>query len=386
MSFVFRLMNYITAKTAVYVEYLHRQYYIYKKISKIHKRACHGKRPENSLKLYKKQWSVLSRFVPSKYYEVYSSISGKDDINYVPENIFYSIIEPTLNDNSLSKAYVDKNFYDRLPFSNLFPKTFMRNIDGTFYDSKYDCIASFSNSELLSTLDKFHAPKVIVKPSVDSMGGRRVQLFTKNKEGYKNHNGHSLCVDYLQKYFLKDYLIQEFIQQHEFYRQFNPSSLNTIRVFTYRSVKTEEVIVLHAVQRMGRKGSITDNQSGGGISCGINNGRLNNFAVDKKGNMYTHIDEEKSLSFECVKDVYKYDEIIRKAQEVARHFYYHRILSCDFCVDENDTIRLVEINNEDMEINFLQMNNGPLFGEYTDEVIEYCRNNPTRTRLKVLYY
>jgi hypothetical protein len=137
---------------------------------------------------------------------------------------------------------------------------------------------------------------------------------------------------------------------------------------------------------MGRKGSITDNQSGGGISCGVNNGRLNDFAVDKEGNIYSHIDEEKSLSFECVKDVYKYDEIIKKAQEVAKHFYYHRILSCDFCVDENDTIRLIEINNEDMEINFLQMNNGPLFAEYTDEVIEYCRNNPKRRKLRVLYY
>ena len=138
MNFLFKVVNYIAAQVTIYVMYLYRQYYIYRKILGIYKRVDCSKSSQNSLKQYRERWLVLSNFVFSKYYNVYSSISGKDDINYVPENIFYLVIEPILNDNSMSRAYADKNFYDRLPFSNLFPKTFVRNIEGEFYDHNYD--------------------------------------------------------------------------------------------------------------------------------------------------------------------------------------------------------------------------------------------------------
>jgi hypothetical protein len=48
------------------------------------------------------------------------------------------------------------------------------------------------------------------------------------------------------------------------------------------------------------------------------------------------------------------------------------LLGFDFCVTENNEIKLLEINCKNIEINFLQMNNGPLFGEYSKEIIDYC--------------
>lgn len=378
MKFVFRIIRFITKKVLVGIEYLQMQYSVYDKISNIYKE--HHEYLVNlhhSAKSYKKKWTVLSRFVFAKYYKVYTSISGKDDINYVPENIFYCIIEPTLNDTSLSIAYSDKNYYDRLPsFSTLFPKTCIRNIDGVFYDDKYCYIDDKKTGDFLTRLKRFTAPQVILKPSVDSWGGRNVLLFIKEHGVYRDTDGNTLDLKFLQSYQNKNYIVQEAIEQYQFYKQFNPSSLNTIRVFTYRSTTTEKVAVLHCVLRMGRDGSITDNQSAGGISCGIDeNGKLNDFAVNKKGDIFHYAGEGKELSFTSIGSVYKLGEIKKLAKECAIHFYYHRILSFDFCVDKRENVRLIEINNKSMEINFLQMNNGPLFGEYTDEVIEYCKNN-----------
>ena len=54
----------------------------------------------------------------------------------------------------------------------------------------------------------------------------------------------------------------------------------------------------------------------------------------------------------------------------AKKNFYSRLMGLDFCVDINNKVILIEINNQFGAISF-QMNAGPLFGEYTDEVIQY---------------
>ena len=71
----------------------------------------------------------------------------------------------------------------------------------------------------------------------------------------------------------------------------------------------------------------------------------------------------------------KFDEIVSHGLEIAKKFHYHRLLGFDFCVDEMGEVKLIEINNRNNEINFFQMNNGPLFREYTNEIIEFCSKN-----------
>ena len=44
----------------------------------------------------------------------------------------------------------------------------------------------------------------------------------------------------------------------------------------------------------------------------------------------------------------------------------------DFSVDENDKVRLMEVNTLIIGVINQQMNSGPLLQEFTDEVIEYC--------------
>ncbi|MCK7537993.1 MAG: hypothetical protein MZV63_47075 [Marinilabiliales bacterium] len=68
-----------------------------------------------------------------------------------------------------------------------------------------------------------------------------------------------------------------------FFARFNESSLNTVRILTYRSVRNEDVFVLHRLLRAGRRGSVVDNQASGGIACAIDNDGLMALGIDKSG-------------------------------------------------------------------------------------------------------
>lgn len=62
----------------------------------------------------------------------------------------------------------------------------------------------------------------------------------------------------------KAFIFQELIQQHEDLRRINQSSVNTLRIVTYKNEKNE-IEVLSGFIRVGRKGAIIDNAHIGGI-------------------------------------------------------------------------------------------------------------------------
>lgn len=342
--------------------------------SKIKKIAAHLRVQEKDfdqkiIKRHIEKWKPLKLNVNILWYKVYSSVLNIEDDNFIPEDIYYSIVEPSLNNKILSKAYSDKNFYDMLYNKNLFPTTIIRNIDGTFYDEEYRNI-KISEEVLTSYLNNF--TKIIIKPAVDSGGGHNVIVFAKRKDLFYSGN-EILSINYLNKKFDKNYIIQDYLVQHDFFNTFNPSSLNTIRVFTYRSVKDNQINILHTILRVGKPGSNVDNQASGGISINISSdGFLNNFAIDKYGNKSYSVNDIELNSDIKVPYI---DSIKNITTEIAAKNIHHRLLGLDFTVDLNENIRLIEVNNQNNEINFYQMNSGPLFGKFTAEVIEYCTKN-----------
>ncbi len=216
----------------------------------------------------------------------------------------------------------------------------------------------------------------ILKPATETGGGENVLLIQKKLEGFWVSNNQLSLVEFIR--FLKESYKNDFIFQHKlnqsgWFHDFNESSLNTVRLYAYRSVNDETVHPFHAYVRFGGEGSLVDSSSQGGRTCGISqDGILNDFALGKYGERHTDL--------ECMKDkknkpVPHFLEMKKIAKEIAKSFYYHRLLGFDFCVDENDNVRLLEVNNLYIGVINQQMNSGPLFGEFTDEVIEYCKKN-----------
>lgn len=317
-----------------------------------------------------KLWSLFPQYKNISWLAVYQSISGVESPNYIPENIYYSEVEPRLNYKPASKCFSDKNFYHKNLDNKLLPEVYLRNIDGVHYSGGYEYISA---ADVQLYLKKIPSQKYVIKPTDDTGGGDRVRLVELVDDCFVSTPaivGINSLSDLLSIYG-SNFIVQEYLNQHGFYEQFNHSSLNTVRVLTYRSVVNEEIVILHSVLRMGAKGSVVDNQASGGIACGIDtNGRLLPFGVTKRGTKHF---EHNGVVFSKIGQVYKLNDIHQLAVSVAKNFLYSRLLGLDFCVDNQDNVKLIEVNNVNNEINFYQMTNGPLFGNYTQEIIEYCK-------------
>lgn len=83
-----------------------------------------------------------------------------------------------------------------------------------------------------------------------------------------------------------DFVLEELIIQAEPMRALHPSSINTLRIVTFK--QEDEVVLLGGALRMGIGGSFVDNAGKGGIyaSLDIETGIVNSMAIDNLGNYY----------------------------------------------------------------------------------------------------
>lgn len=297
-------------------------------------------------------------------FDLFYSVLGTAEKDFIPIPVYLAYIEPVLNKFDYSVTIADKNFYDQyIPFIKT-PKTFLRKINNHFYDSNYQKV--FLDDEVIAKILK-DTNKIILKPSIESGAGKNIHLFKKNKGIFKSKNS-TLNTEFLKNY--DDFVLQEFITQHTFYQQFNPDSNNTIRILVYRSVMSDKIHILHRLLRIGRKGSFLDHDNQGGVTIGINdNGFLVQTGKDYNGIPYNSFN---GIKFSNIKEIPFLKKLEETAIQIAKQFYYTRLLAIDFSVNEKGEPLLIEINTKGNGIGQYQMNNGPVFGEFTKEILDYC--------------
>ena len=315
------------------------------------------------------RWKSVSRLVFTDWARVYAHVTGKLSVDYIPEDLYYCYVEPVLNYKPMSKTESCKSMYAIIYKGFTFPKTILKNDNKVFYNAKDELLDIRKNQNALK-----HALggafEVVVKPSLDSGGGYGVRKFALNKVGEYVSESETLSLEMLERLYKSDYLIQEAVLQHDYFAAFNNSSVNTLRIYTYRSFKDESVHVLHTILRVGTPGSVTDNQATGGVSVSINQaGRLNQYAVNKMGQKFESINGILLSKAPPVPDIERFHTTVCS---LASRIKYSRVLGHDVTMDTNGNIIIIEVNNKSNEINFFQMNNGPLFGVFTQEVIDAC--------------
>ena len=315
-------------------------------------------------------WSKLGSKPSLLWYKVFRGLSGIDDPRFVPEPFYFHKIELILNNKMLSSAYSDKNSYHKIIDNVYLPDVYLRNIEGTYYTGNY---AYADNPEKIDDFIPSGVTRIVTKASMGPGGGRSIQMFERLNDKWVNSAGNILDLNYLVRTYRKDFLIQQHIKQHSSYRFFNKTSVNTLRLFTYRSVKDNKVIPLNILLRIGGKQSVVDNLMSGGVGCGVDHsGRVKHYAINKKGQRF---EEYNGIRFSEVEPLYRFEEIINAGLEIAKKFYYHRLIGFDLCLDEEEKIKLIEVNLDDIGVIIQQSCNGPLFGEYTDEIIDFCTDN-----------
>lgn len=321
---------------------------------------------------WKEKWSVLGKANPI-YYRLFLHYIGHD-INILPEDICHYVIEPILNPKAHIPYYADKNVFDKLFKEGIMPKTIFRKINGFFYDDKYENLQLKTDEQLKGMLRNASVDKIVIKPSIDTSSGSGVRLFQrKGIDWIEVEDNNYLSLNFIEANYGNDFIVQECLKQADFMSYFNPTSVNTIRMSVYRSVKDNKCHCVSAFLRIGAQGSLVDNAHAGGCFVGIsNNGELGQCVFNQYG--------ESRSEFNCVNFKEKHiipnwDKIVAFAHYVGSNVYHHRFLGLDIMIDNLGNPRLIEYNIKSCGVWAFQFASGSVFGEYTDEIIEYCKNN-----------
>ena len=168
-----------------------------------------------------------------------------------------------------------------------------------------------------------------------------------------------------------DYIVQELLYQHRSLSILNESSVNIIRIVTVFINDTIKMVT--AALRIGGEGDFTDNvehEDGSGMTVvGIkHDGSL--LPVGYHSNGQKVYMTYKGILFKDYK-IPKFHEMISLAIREHTKYPRTRFIAWDFTLDENEEIIVMEYNTKSPGVLYYQYVNGPLFGEYIEEILNF---------------
>ncbi len=302
----------------------------------------------------KEYWSKYTRVSP-RWAWYYSNKNGIISPKYIPNTLIYTKIDQYFNNRKIGYGFNDKNYYSLIFPGLKQPDTVVRNIGGIFLDETYHLLAK---EEAWARI--LENESVICKPSLESGSGRSIQFW--NTVDQKQ-----AIVNFLSDSSEKDYIVQKLIRQHPDLNLVHDGSVNSVRIVSL--LMPEGVYILSSNLRMGVGESRIDNVTAGGISCGIEeDGSLKEYATTYYTGERIHAHPQ-GLVFKGfrVPSFDKAVEMVKTAHPLIPHF---RLVSWDIAIDESGEPVLIEANMRKGGINLNQFNNGPLFGDLTDRVLD----------------
>ena len=289
------------------------------------------------------------------FHSFYTEKTGVFSELYIPTDIHSNYIDEFYNNRYAAKSIDNKCNYPLLFAGIPQAKIIVYRSGGLWYDSSREMISKEKLEELISC-----ESEIFVKKSTDSFGGKGVQYISAEKSMMYSQFENAI------KDISSDIVVQYPLRQHSALAAINESSVNTIRALSL--LREDGVKIYSCVLRMGVGKSKVDNASSGGITCGIkDDGKLRKRAYKPSGESFeTHptsgvvFDEYLIPGFEEMK------QIIKKAHPMVPHF---KMVSWDFSIDQQGHPVMIEANLCCGELDFHQLNNGPLFGDDTKAIL-----------------
>lgn len=309
-------------------------------------------------KLFKKQrspfWSAHGFEVSGMYADFYSHFSGIESDRYFSDDIYYFYALPALNRQDFMLAYTDKNIADSIFRGFRQPETVVKNINGIFVDANGKRISRASAATVCC-----HEDYCIVKPTVNGgsgVGVVKVKINTEReaKELFDSRGS--------------NYIVQRVLRQHSGMASLNESSVNTIRIFTYRDIDGDIHYVRgHSFIRFGKKGAAMDNVAAGGVLCHVSDTGIAN---DSYAGFNTMKLQSLSKNFGIVDfHVPSFDKAVNFAKRLHERLFYFDYVGWDIAIGEDGEPVYMEFNLQPTTEGD-QMASGPSFGEFLDEVVE----------------
>ena len=293
------------------------------------------------------------------FHEFYTEKTGTYDPRYIPDDLYYGVIDRYFNNHKMAAVLDNKCFYPRI-FGDICrqAKLFAYRMNGYWYDRTLKPVTEnvvMGGGEQLDEL--------VIKKATDSFGGHGVSFISRNSDFTMTEQFKQVVSG-----ITGDIVVQFPIVQHSEMAKLHRESINAIRAFSFLS-REGEVNVDSVIVRMGSGTARVDNASSGGITCGVErDGTLKTRAFSPKGICYTE-HPTTGMHFEQVQkpNFLKVLETVKKLHQQIPHF---RIASWDIAIDKDGDPVLVEVNLRAGELDFHQLNNGPLFGDDTKAILD----------------
>ena len=293
---------------------------------------------KNQADIYAREILGWKGFSPWLY--VYSAISNTFREGWIPDNYYGKMVIPKIQGN-YGKISSLKPLCNKILNDYVSPEL-VSYINGFWFDKNLKPI----NRSDIEKLVFSESSKVVCKLD-QSYQGKDVFLF----------NCQNFDIDFIEK--KGNSIIQNFIQQHQFFNNFTTSSVATIRMTTV--VDQMNKISLRACYlRLGRKYD-THVKSSSHIRIPIN---LYDGSLQEEGYLTdwrTICKHPDSLVGFSGKNVPQYDKCVRLVLKLHENFLMVRCIGWDIIVDNKNKPVLMEWNGYSNDIKFSEATQGPCF-------------------------
>lgn len=289
-------------------------------------------------------------------YRFYKHFINDFNEDYFPCGL-YRVSEAILNPRWSSYFVEHKcNLSTIVPEKNL-PKTLLKITNGYYTNNDNSPLTKEEARKIL-----YDSPTFFAKMALAAGGGGKsvYRIDPTTQEGKAN----------IEQLLEEQHVIfQAAVKQSQFFSDFNETSVNTMRLLSL--FINGKVSVLSSFIRMGGKGSFVDNVTSGGCCVGVHqNGELNEWAFDKS---FKKIHNAPSgIPFKGL-SVPNYEGIKEQIISIHQNIPYARLIGWDLCVDENNELKVIEINLDTGGLEKHQCFNGPIFGDRTQEVMDFLQ-------------
>lgn len=301
---------------------------------------------------------LWGRYKKISYYShaFYLEKTGTFNPYYVPNYINRAIIDPFFNDWSMARYLDNKCYYPRMFPGVRMPEIVAMRVNGFWCDAESNLLGEQEAKNMI-----MDAGCCFIKAATEAFGGKGVYYFDPQDMGMTG-------LENLLTKLCSDIVIQKEIKQSQIISKLNASSLNTLRL-TSLLRKDGTVKIYGAMLRMGSAGAKVDNGGSGGIMAQVSDdGRLAKIAYNEEGITFEkHPTSQVRFEDIIIPNYQEAREIIYKLHPMVPHF---RLVAWDIGFAQDDRPFLLEANLNGGGINGMQLTNGPLFKEDTEEILD----------------
>lgn len=315
----------------------------------------------------KRYWERIETGFNLEWCNLFKKVFGEYDVRYVPEDI-WTVIQLTLNVPFYRYPLQHKVLLYRLLPHEVLPDPVGAIVKGSLLGKDF---LPISVETLVEELSKEGEVFCKYADPESSGSGKGIQIIDFRALS------HEQILAFVQELLRtgKDHILQRSVRNSSEISRFSTNSLNTIRMMTLNI--NGKVSYLSAYLRMASNGSRFDNVGNGGLMVPLH----------PDGTFYPkgyNMDFEKELEYSSTgikfegQKIEAYEKIKSTCLEIHGRIPYMGFVAWDVTLDENGEVRVVEINLDSQDVADHQFFNGPLFGDRTEEVIQYVVAHPVR--------